>query len=193
MPTFHSLRCRTAELRERLTISPLLLTVLTITFMFCVDNGTFWVIAADVFSGHLISLIGYMAALFLLTLAAFSLFAFPWTVKPFLISMLILAAMTSYYIDTLGIIIDRDMIQNIMVTTVSESRHLITAGYVTHGVIFGILPSLVVICVRIRPQRAVRAAVTPILTCVLSFALAAGLLMADLKSYSSILRERKDF
>lgn len=193
MPTFHSLRCRTAELRERSTISPLLLTVLTIAFMFCVDNGTFWVIAADVFSGHLISLLGYMAALFLLTLAAFSLFAFPWTVKPFLISMLILTAMTSYFVDTLGIIIDRDMIQNIFVTTVSESRHLITAGYITHLVIFGILPSLLVLCVRIRPQRRVSAAVTPMLTCVLSFALAAGLLMADLKSYSSILRERKDF
>jgi len=114
-------------------------------------------------------------------------------VKPFLVAILVMAAMTSYYVDTLGVIVDRDMIQNIMVTTVAESRHLITAGYVTHVVVFGILPALVVMGVHISPQGWIRGAMMPIGTCVLSLALAAGLLMADLKSYSSILRERKDF
>ena len=193
MPSVKPRLFRSSILRERISISPVLLTVLAIAFVFSVDNSTFWYIASDVFSGHLLSLIGYMGAVFCLTLGAFSLFAFPWTVKPFLISMLILAAMTSYYVDTLGIIVDRDMIQNVMVTTVAESRHLITLGYVTHVVVFGVFPSLFVMWVRIAPQRRVKAALTPILTCVLSIAVATGLLMADLKSYSSILRERKDF
>ncbi|WP_341235418.1 phosphoethanolamine--lipid A transferase [uncultured Sulfitobacter sp.] len=193
MPSVKPHLFRSSILRERISISPVLLTVLAIAFVFSVDNSTFWYIASDVFSGHLLSLVGYMGAVFCLTLGAFSLFAFPWTVKPFLISMLILAAMTSYYVDTLGIIVDRDMIQNVMVTTVAESKHLITLGYVTHVVVFGVFPSLFVMWVRIPPQRRVKAALTPILTCVLSLSLATGLLMADLKSYSSILRERKDF
>ena len=193
MPSVKPHLFRSSILRERISISPVILTVLAIAFVFSVDNSTFWYIASDVFSGHLLSLIGYMGAVFCLTLGAFSLFAFPWTVKPFLISMLILAAMTSYYVDTLGIIVDRDMIQNVMVTTVAESRHLITLGYVSHVIVFGVFPSLFVMWVRIPPQRRVSAALTPILTCVLSLALATGLLMADLKSYSSILRERKDF
>lgn len=193
MPFVQALLYRTSLLRAQISISPALLTVFSIAFMFGVDNSTFWYIASDVFSGHLLSLMGYMAAVFCLTLAAFSLFAFRWTVKPFLISMLILAAMTSYYVDTLGIIVDRDMIQNVMVTTVAESRHLITLGYVTHILAFGVFPSLIVMWVRIRPQRRVWAAVTPIVTFVVSLALATGLLMVDLKSYASILRERKDF
>ena len=193
MASVKTLLSRLAVLRERISISPVLLTVLSIAFVFSVDNSTFWNISRDVFSGHLLSLAGFMGAVFCLTLAAFSLFAYPWTVKPFLVSMLILAAMTSYYVDTLGIIVDRDMIQNVMVTTVAESRHLITPGYITHIIIFGVLPALIVMWVPIRPQTRIRAAVTPIVTFVVSLALAAGLLMSDLKSYASILRERKDF
>jgi len=193
MASVKTLLSRLAVLRERISISPVLLTVLSIAFVFSVDNSTFWNISRDVFSGHLLSLAGFMGAVFCLTLAAFSLFAYPWTVKPFLVSMLILAAMTSYYVDTLGIIVDRDMIQNVMVTTVAESRHLITPGYITHIIIFGVLPALIVMWVPIRPQTRIRAAVTPIVTFVVSLALSAGLLMSDLKSYASILRERKDF
>lgn len=193
MPLLQFLMNRSALLRERFSISPVLLTALTIAFVFLADNGRFWTIAGDVFSGHMLSLAGFIAAVFFLTLGAFSLFAFPWTVKPFLVIIVILAAMTSYYVDTLGVIIDRDMIQNIMVTTMAESRHLMTPGYIIHVVVYGILPALLLMWVRIRPQGRIRAVVMPVVTCALSLCLAAGLLMADLKSYSSILRERKDF
>jgi lipid A ethanolaminephosphotransferase len=193
MTPIQSLKHRSAALRERFSVTPVVLTALTIAFVLCADNGSFWTIASDVFAGHPLSYAGYMAAVFFLTLGAFSLFAFPWTVKPFLIFIVILSAMTSYYVDTLGVIIDRDMIQNIMVTTFAESRHLITSGYVIHIVIFGILPALVLLWVRIKPQGRIRAAMMPVITCVLSFALTAGFLMGDFKSYASILRERKDF
>lgn len=193
MTPFQTLRTRLSDLRGTFGIPPLLLTVLTIAFVFVADNGTFWATATQIFSGHPLSYAGYMLAVFFLTLALFSLFAYPWTVKPFLICVVILSAITSYYVDALGVIIDRDMIQNVMVTTVAESRHLITAGFVIHVVVYGVLPALVLVWVRIKPQGRIRTAVMPVLTCVVSLVLAAGLLMADLKSYSSILRERKDF
>jgi len=174
-------------------MSPIQLTALTILFLFSADNGTFWRIGAEVFSGHPASFGGYMVAVFLLTLGFFSLFAYPWTVKPILIGALMVTAMTSYYVDSLGVIIDRDMIQNIMVTTLAESRHLVTADYILHVVVFGLLPALLVLWIRLRPQGRIKAAVMPVVTSVISVAVAAALLMADLKSYSSILRERKDF
>ena len=174
-------------------LSPLFLTSLTVVFIFLVYNATFWSIAVDVFAGHPLSLAIYILAVFTLTVAAFSLFAFPRLVKPFLMFILILSAVTSYYMDKLGVIIDRDMIQNVMVTTVTESKHLITAGFVSHVLIFGILPALLVALVPIRRHGMVRTVAAPVLSFVLGLALAAGLLMTDLKTYSSILRERKDF
>ena len=46
--------------------------------------------------------------------------------KPVLVALLITAGVTSYYVDVLGVVVDRDMIQNAMTTTFAESKHLIT-------------------------------------------------------------------
>lgn len=174
-------------------LSPITLVGLTAIFVFCTYNATFWAKAMDIFAGHSISMIGYLLAVYFLLVAGFSLFGFPWVVKPFLVFIVVLSAITSYYMDSLGVIIDRDMIQNVMVTTVTESKHLITFDFVSHVVIFGVLPALIIMCVRIKRHGLVRTIAVPVLTFVVSLAMAAGLLMSDLKSYSSILRERKDF
>jgi lipid A ethanolaminephosphotransferase len=189
-----SLFCGRCALPDRLrAFSPLTLMALAVGFVFVADNRTFWSIGAQVFSGHPVSFAGFMLAVFSLTLGAFSLFAWPWVVKPFAVFILLLGAVASYYTDTLGVIIDRDMIQNVMVTTVAESKHLITFGFVAHVVLFGVLPALLVCLARVRQHGPLRTLATPVLGVILGFSIAAGLLFADLKSYSSILRERKDF
>jgi len=174
-------------------LSPITLIGLTVIFVFCAYNATFWAKAMGIFAGHPVSMVGYCLAVYFLLVAAFSLFGFPWVVKPFLVFIVVLSAITSYYMDSLGVIIDRDMIQNVMVTTVTESKHLITFDFVSHVVIFGILPAMVIMFVRIKRQGLVLTIAVPLLTFVISLTMAAGLLMSDLKSYSSILRERKDF
>jgi lipid A ethanolaminephosphotransferase len=174
-------------------LTPISMIGLTTIFILCAYNATFWVKAVDIFAGHPVSMLGYILAVYFLLLAAFSPFGYPWVVKFFLIFIVILSAITSYYMDSLGVIIDRDMIQNVMVTTITESKHLITFSFVSHVGIFGILPALVIVCVRVKRQGPIRTIAMPVLTFVVSLAMAAGLLMADLKSYSTILRERKDF
>ena len=188
-----SVQKRIADLRMPWALSPITMIALTIVFVLIAYNATFWSIAVDVFSGHPISFVGYIIALYFLTLGAFSLFGFPWVVKPFLIFIVILSSITSYYMDTLGVIIDRDMIQNVMVTTITESKHLITLGFVTHVVIYGIVPALVLSRIKVKKHRKLYTVLAPVLMFVVGMALAVGFLMADLKSYSSILRERKDF
>lgn len=184
---------RLKAVRDSYPVSPVLLTILFIAYIFCATNATFWSIGADVFGGSPFSFAGFVTALFFLVLAFFAFFGFPWTVKPFLIFMVILSAVTSYYMDTLGVIIDRDMIQNVMVTTLTESKHLLTAGFVSHVVIFGLIPAALVASVKLKRFGKARTFVLPVATGVLSLIIAAGLLLADLKTYSSILRERKDY
>lgn len=174
-------------------LSPMSVIALTAVFVFFAYNATFWGKAAEIFAGHPVSFVGYILAVYFLLLAAFSIFGFPWLVKPFLVLMVVLSAVTSYYMDSLGVIIDRDMIQNVMVTTLTESKHLITFGFVSHVAIYGIMPALVIQRVKIKKQNLLRTIAIPVVCFVTSFALSAGLLMSDLKSYSSILRERKDF
>jgi len=193
MTSSDSFQTRMTALRAAWPLSPLSILTLTIAFAFIADNSTFWRIGSEIFSGHAISFFAYGCAVFFLVLAFFSAFGFPWLVKPFAIFMLLTSAVTSYYMDTLGVIIDRDMIQNVMVTTVTESKHLITFDFVSHIVIFGVLPSLVVAMIKVKRTTMIRTVAAPVLSFALSLAMAAGLLMSDMKTYSSILRERKDY
>ena len=193
MTPLQTFRTRIATGRSAYPLSPLTLALITITFIFILDNSTFWGIGAEIFTGAPVSFAAYILAVACLMLAFFSLFALPWLIKPFAVFMLITSAVTSYYMDQLGVIIDRDMIQNVMVTTMAESRHLITFGFVSHVLLSGVLPALVVACIKVRRHGLLRTAFTPVLGLTLGLALAAGLLMTDMKSYSAILRERKDY
>ncbi|WP_438991552.1 phosphoethanolamine transferase [Lentibacter sp.] len=184
---------RLDRLRDLLQISPLALLSSVVLFVLLVDNSTFWRIGTEVFSGQPLALAAMIGALYCLTLALFSLFALPWLVKPFSIFVLILSSVTGYYMDTLGAFIDREMIQNVMVTTITESKHLITLGFILHVALYGLLPSAVVLALRLKPQRRLVAFGAPVLAGVLCFLITIGLLATNFKTYASILRERKDF
>ena len=181
------------RLRAQLVVRPLTLLGSVVLFVLLVDNNTFWRIGSDVFSGHPFAFAGMVAALYCLTVAVFSPFALPVFVKPFSIFILILSSVTGYYMDTLGAFIDREMIQNVMVTTVTESKHLITMGFLLHVALYGLLPSAIVFAVRLKPQPKLIALGTPFLAGAICLLLTLGLLATNFKTYASVLRERKDF
>ena len=70
-----------------------------------------------------------------------SVFTLPWLVRPVLALSLVLGAVASHFQDRLGVVIDRDMLQNALNTTGNESRHLFTTDFVLHLVIFGLVPA----------------------------------------------------
>lgn len=94
--------------------------------------------------------------------------------------------------DRLGVMIDRDMIQNAMTTTFAESRHLITADFIVDVVLWGILPALVVMPVPVRRRRVVRALGMWVLVLAGTPALVTGLLFSNFKTYSAVLRGSKE-
>ncbi|MBB3996819.1 phosphoethanolamine transferase [Aureimonas pseudogalii] len=107
-------------------------------------NRTFWHKGLGYFAGHEAQLAALGAGLFILTFAVLTVFSVKYLIKPFFIVLLLVAAAASYYVDTFGILIDRDMIQNVALTTPSEARHLVTGAMVRHLAFFGLLPSLLV-------------------------------------------------
>lgn len=137
-------------------ISPFLLTLLVGVFIFAAHNLTFWQRLHAVFPDQRSSF-----TLFALTIIAGQFFLITlvtpgWLQRPVLAFLLILGAVSSFYQDTLGTTIDRDMIQNAMTTTVTESKHLITVPLMTHVFLFGILPAAFVLLVPIRRAGMVR-------------------------------------
>lgn len=155
-------------------------------------NATFWerlsTLQADrplmIAAG---GVLGFAANLFCV-----SLFTLPFMLRPVLVAALILGAVAGYFQDRLGVVIDRDMLQNAVNTTGNESRHLLTAGFVVHLALYGLLPAGLVLWTRTRARRWWGHLLHYPLAVMLALALFAGAMMTDYKGLSSMLRERRE-
>jgi lipid A ethanolaminephosphotransferase len=166
-------------------LSPLMLNILVAAFILAAHNATFWQRSVTAFDGAA-ALFG--GAVFALTLLILSLFAARWLQKPVLVLLLIVGAVTSYYQDTLGATIDREMVQNALTTTVTESRHLVTSGSLLHVLVLGIVPAALVIWVPVKRNPLLRAAAIRTVAVASTAALCVGLLLLNSSAFSVGLR-----
>lgn len=176
----------------RIQISPLVLNLAVATWLLAICNQTYWGHLFRIFEGRLLLGLVFTGAVWALMVLTISLIAVRWLQKPVLIGLLMIAGVSSYYVDKLGVVVDRDMIQNAMTTTFAESRHLITADFLTHVALYGGVPSVLVLLVRLRRRPMWRALVGWGLVTVGSAAAVAGLLYVNLQTFQPILREQKE-
>ena len=120
--------------RNRPELSPFVLNVLVATYLMALCNSTFWGHLFRIFEGRTVTALVFSGAVWALVLFVVSLLAVRRLQKPVLVALLITAGVTSYYVDVLGVVVDRDMIQNAMTTTFAESKHLITLHFITHAI-----------------------------------------------------------
>jgi lipid A ethanolaminephosphotransferase len=106
---------------------PLMLVAVAVATVFTIYNETFWGLWSDVFDGNFPSGVKFAAAFFLLCCALLGTLAFRAVLRPLIAGFFLVSAVTSYYMDELGVVIDREMIQNVVSTTLTEGKHLITA------------------------------------------------------------------
>ncbi len=161
-------------------------------FIMAADNATFWQRGWEVFDGNLRQLAGWGLAVSMLTLLTLTLFGFRWLLRPMAAFLLVLASVTSFYMDRLGIVIDREMIQNAMLTTVTESKHLVTPAFLLHVALWGVLPAAVALWVRVRPSGFLADLGRWTVTLLLAVAVFAAALFSDFKAYSAVARDRRE-
>lgn len=166
--------------------------MLVATYLLAVANAGFWTRLTTIFKSDPLHVLLFGAAVWSLTVFTLSLFSLPRLLKPAAAVILLMAAGASWYQDRLGILIDKLMIQNIMNTTAAESRHLITAGYVWHMVVTGVLPAMMLFLPRIRYPKVRHILWQWPLTAAIAFAMTFGLLFIDLKANAAAIREHRD-
>jgi lipid A ethanolaminephosphotransferase len=177
---------------NRPTLSPFVLNVSVATYLMALCNSTFWGNLFRIFDRQPIAAWAFAGAVWALMLLVVSFLAVRRAQKPVLVALLIIAAITSFYMDTLGVVIDRDMIQNAMTTTMAESKHLITPQFLIHVGLYGVVPAALVIWVRIRRATVWRGLAGWALATAGSAVLVVGLLFTNLKGYSTVLRADKE-
>lgn len=177
---------------KRPLLSQLTLTLLVSAFLLATANAAFFarVSAHLAASPALVPLAGVMA--FAAILFCIAVFTLPWLVRPVLALSLVLGAVASHFQDRLGVVIDREMLQNALNTTGNESRHLFTTDFVLHLVMFGLMPAGLVLWVKIKPMRLwVRLLHYP-MTIALALTVFFGAMMVDSRTFASMFRERQD-
>ena len=162
-------------------IHPLVLVTVSVAVLFALHNATFWTIWLEVFDGFNGRGVMFAVAFFLLCCGLVSVFSFNQLIRPFIALLFALSAVTSFYMDQLGVVIDREMIQNAVSTTITEGKHLITAPFVIWVCLTGLLPAVFVFYIRISNRSFVKSIWQNSLTfflCVIGFV---GLIATDLK------------
>lgn len=173
-------------------LSAAMLVALTCLFIMATANATHFRNGARIFEGAPLAFVTLEAALFFLFYALILPFSQRWIVKPVLVFLLLVSASASHFLETYGTIIDREMIQNVMNTTTTEAGHLITFGFIRDMLIFGVLPSAVVLWVPLKDERFLPKLLRTAVIAVVSFALCLGLMLTDYSRFAAIFREQKE-
>ncbi|MBB3937211.1 phosphoethanolamine transferase [Aureimonas phyllosphaerae] len=176
----------------RPTIGSLTLAALATAYLLFALNGTFWRKGLLYFTNHPLHLAALGIGLFLLMFSILAAVSLRFLLKPLVIALILISAVASYYVDSYGILIDRDMITNVAETTTAEAGHLLTAGFVLHLVLFGLVPAALVAVVRVRHRPFWQKARRNLALILPSLALTVAIVLTFYSSYASTFRTHRD-
>lgn len=112
--------------------------------------------------------------------------------KPVLVLLVLLAGGASWFIDNLGVLIDTDMVRNVFETTSAEAGDLLTAGYFRHMLLVAVIPSLLILWVRVRFPSAERVVLWNVGITASCIAIIAGSGALYYKPYSAVIRTKRE-
>lgn len=130
-------------------MSGIALAVLTGIWLLAAFNASFWARCFALMQDHPVFFALFVVAIWALTVFYLLILGNRWLLKPFLIANIFIAAAASYFHETLGIIVDREMIQNTLNTTANEAGALMTPELIGYMLVFAVLPALLILAVRV--------------------------------------------
>jgi len=133
-------------MKLRFSIGAIPLSLLTALFFVFSGNQQFWSQSLAFFSplqGNNLAMIASMISVTLsLMLFLLNLIALPYLFRPVLTLLLLSNAAAAYFMNSYGISIDRDMLQNVFETNPAEAFELINLKLIGYLLLLGVLPSL---------------------------------------------------
>ncbi len=179
-----------AELR-RPHIESVTLSIITAGYLTAVNNATFWHRSEELLpTGALLALV---AGIFCLLTALCITVSVKYLTKPLFIFLIMVSATASWFIDQFGTIIDVEMLQSAIDTTNAEAGHLISFGFIRHVVIFGILPSLLILWVKIEHRSFLQKVKQNSAFIFPALFVAVALFMLNASTFTSLGREHKEW
>lgn len=168
------------------------LSLLTAVYLLFFTNQTFWSKVHTYLSAYPVAIVSLYVAMTALFGALITIFSAKYLIKPFLIFLVFAAAAASWFIDRYGIVIDSDMIRNAVETTPAEAGNLMTPGLFWHLAIFGLVPSLVIVFVRVRHRPILDKLLWNTISILICLGVAGIISFANSKTFTTAIRQHKD-
>jgi lipid A ethanolaminephosphotransferase len=115
-----------------------------------------------------------------------------WNAKILASILIILGGFSAYFVNSLGVVITPDQIQNMLQTDVREIRDLWSIRLIIWTLVFVIFPLFIVWILKIQPVSLGRQLLLKSLSSVLSLGLILSLLFCFYVDYAAIFREHRD-
>lgn len=122
----------------------------------------------------------------------FQLFNWKWTAKPLAIALVFIGGFAAYAVNTLGVLITSDQIQNLMQTDIAEARDTWSWHLVTWTLGMTVVPIIVILMMKIKPEPIIRQLLHKVIASVVSLAMVLGLLFVFYVDFAAIFRENRD-
>ena len=122
----------------------------------------------------------------------FQFFNWKWTAKPLAIALVFIGGFAAYAVNTLGVLITSDQIQNLMQTDIAEARDTWSWHLVTWTLGMTVLPIIVILMMKIKPEPIIRQLLHKLIALVVSLAMVLGLLFVFYVDFAAIFRENRD-
>lgn len=114
------------------------------------------------------------------------------TAKPVVVSLCILSAMVSYYMQQYKVFFDPGMLRNILHTDVKEAQELLSFGLFFNVLLYGVLPGLLVMRLKLVDRSMRRATLSRIVFIFGSVIIASGGIALVFQDLSSAMRNQKE-
>ena len=122
----------------------------------------------------------------------FQLLQWRWNAKILASIFLVIGGFTAYFVNSLGVVISPEQVQNMMQTDAREVRGLMSLRFGLWTLVFVILPLILVALVRIKPEAFLPKLGKKMLSSIASLLLVGALLFTFYVDYAAIFREHRD-
>ena len=126
------------------------------------------------------------------TVLLLAMLAYRPLLKPMLVILFMVAAVSAYFMDTFNVIIDHDMLANVMATDSAETGDLLTPKLFWYLGLLGLLPSLLLWRIRIRPASPAKALGSRLLLAGGALLIMLALVLISSAFYAAFVREHKE-
>ncbi len=120
------------------------------------------------------------------------LISWRWSAKFFATLLIIIGGLSAYFVNSLGVIITPDQIQNLLQTDVREAKDLWSIRLVIWTLIFVIFPLAIIATLKIEKESLPKQILKKAITSSVSLIVIGGLLFCFYVDYAAIFREHRD-